>query len=485
MRGHQLFLSTCASLLGLVPGHGRAQDIIPPKTYTTSPTGINLADASFTYSKTDIAIGMLKLERFHVGSYDTDPNTMFFGKHTSHNFDIYVGRRVVGANDYRAIVHMGTSASGTYYEGASSISPGNRDAESGTLVKTSGNYVYTDQAGTVYAFTSSVPAAGAVTGTGSQRVSTITFPDGRVQTFSYVSGQLKLVSDTAGYAIVFEYGSNGRVSAACGFNLSQTYVTTSTSCSGAPLATSYGYSGTTLTSTTDVTNQTTSYTWGTYGITCVTPPGYSTCKIANSYLGTQVNQQTLADGSVWLFGADLAAGYTVDESTEYPNGSNNGGYVDPNGKYYGMWFTKSTPYSVTDPNGNTTEFRFMGARDYHSTTLNTPMSEGSLMTEATLPEGNKYVATYDGSNNITKQEMQAKPGSGLADLEVEFGYNYSGTPQNRAKPVWKKNAKGNQTDYAHNSWGGITSEMQPAPSSGAARPLKLYDYVQKYAYVKN
>ncbi|WP_163366650.1 hypothetical protein, partial [Klebsiella aerogenes] len=82
--------------------------------------------------------------------------------------------------------------------------------------------VYTDKDGVVYAFTSSVPAAG--TATGSQRVSTITFPDGRVQTFSYVGGQLKLVSDSSGYAILFEYNGIGTVSAACGFNLAHSYV---------------------------------------------------------------------------------------------------------------------------------------------------------------------------------------------------------------------------------------------------------------------
>lgn len=44
---------------------------------------------------------------------------------------------------------------------------------------------------------------------------------------------------------------------------------------------------------------------------------------------------------------------------------------------------------------------------------------------------------------------------------------------------------GNQTDYTYATHGGTLSEMQPAPSAGAARPLKLYSYVQGYAYVKN
>jgi hypothetical protein len=470
-------------LASVLASPAMAQDIIPPKTFTTSPTGVNLADAAFTYSETDIAIGTLKLERFHIGSYSTDPNTMLFGNATTSNFDIYVSRRVVSPGDYRAIVHLGASASGTYFENSSgSVVAGNLDAESGTLTKVSGQYVYTDQSGTVYQFTSSVAPAG--TPSGSQRVSSITFPDGRVQTFSYVSGNLKLVSDTSGYAMVFDY-SSGRISAACGFDLAYDYVTASSTCSGAALATSYGYTGTRLTSATDVDGQTTAYTWGTYEISCITPPGYSTCKIANTLYGSQVSQQTLADGSVWTFSADMAAGAATEEGTNWTDGSFNSGMTDPNGKGTALTFTKSTPYSLTDPNGNTTQYRWTGAKEYFST--GPAMSEGSLMTEATLPEGNKYLATYAGPKNaVTKQTMQAKPGSGLADLELEFGYASSGTtPQNLTKPIWREDAKNNRTDYTYASHGGVTSEMQPAPSSGAARPLKLVTYVQEYAYVKN
>lgn len=467
----------------------QAQDIVPPKAYTTTPTGVNLADASFTYSVDDLQIGPLKLQRYHIGSYETDPNTMFFGIHTSHNFDIYVSRRLVKPNDWRTIVHLGTSASGTFFEGTTSITNGNRDSEGTTLTKVGGQYVYTDASGTVYTFTSSVPAAGTLY-TGSQRVSTIAFPDGRVQTFSYDGGgKLKLVSDSSGYAILFDYNAGGRVSAACGFNLAHSYVTASSSCSGAGLATQYSYAtGWFLTGATDVLGNTTSYAWDSHGITCVTPPGYSTCKIANTFgvsgSSWQVTQQTLADGAVWHYGADLAAGMIVDETGLYPDGSNYAGYTDPAGKSLSATFTKSTPYSMTDANGNTSQFRYMGAKEYLSTG---PMnSEGTLLTEATLPEGNKYVATYDGGNRLTKQSMQAKPGSGLPDLEVKFGYAFVGvTPQNVAKPIWRQDAKGNQTDYTYAGWGGVLSEMQPAPSAGAARLLKLSTYVQKYAYVKN
>jgi YD repeat-containing protein len=40
--------------------------------------------------------------------------------------------------------------------------------------------------------------------------------------------------------------------------------------------------------------------------------------------------------------------------------------------------------------------------------------------------------------------------------------------------------------YAYSAdHGGMTMELQPPPTLGAARPLKLYDYVQRQAYVLN
>lgn len=468
--------------LAVMPGVARGQDVIPPKVLTQSPTGVNMADASFTYSVTDIAVGPLKLERSYIGSYAIDPNTMLLGTHQTHSFDIFVTKWVSSPGVNKATAHIGASASGNYYQGTTLIFPSNFDAQSGTLALSSGNYVYTDMnSGVVYTFTSAVSAAGA-RGVSSQRVSTITFPDGRVQTFSYSSGKLKLVSDSSGYAIVFDYGSNGLTSAACGFDLAQTYVTVSSTCTGAAMKVSYGYSGSLLTSVADIMGQATTYGWSssTTQIDCVTPPGYSTCKIANTFYGSSISQQTMADGSVWSFTASQSPGSVTDPEDPPCEGCETASYGASNG--YGMSgvFTKSTPYSLTDANGNATSYRFTGAKDFY--TPGPDMSEGKRLIEADYPEGNKYLAEYNYYGWVTKETLQAKPGSGLADLVKE--YNYVSTPC-CAKPTWVKDPKGNQTDYTFASWGGTLSEMQPAPTTGAARPLKLTTYVQKYAYVKN
>ncbi|MBS1832708.1 MAG: hypothetical protein JST65_08345, partial [Acidobacteria bacterium] len=370
------------------------------------------------------------------------------------------------------------------------ISTFNIEAQSGILALVSGAYVYTDGAGTIYTFNPSVPAGGGA-GTSSQRIDNILYPDGRRETYSYNgSNQLKMVSDTAGYAIIFDYNGNGDVSAACGFNLSQDYVTASSTCSGALLTTTYSYTSTLLTSSTDVFNNTTTYARGSggysYPITCVTPPGTSGCKVTNTLDGLKrAYQQSLADGSVWNLSFDVTC--NPDPLDPDSGGTCQVDMTDPASKTTSFNFTKSSPTSVTDPLGRTTIYQWMGSVLQDVVYDQTP--NGPYLVEADFPEGDKYLGEYNGPfNAISKATRVAKPGSGLSNLVETWSYGpcYSpGTLQNCGKPIAHVDAKGNQTDYVYTSWGGIQSEMQPAPSSGAARPLKLYTYVQKYAYIKN
>lgn len=488
-----------------------AQDVIPPKVYSTTPGGINVADGSFVHSVVDISIGALTLERFHLFG-TKKPNNPLIGRNMSHNFDIYVASNLTPQTGspwflpdrYRPIVHIGSSVSGVYAQPTSnlaSITNWNLDAQksgilswSGSATWSGGNYVYTDRSGAIYTFSRTVSSAG--TPFSSQRVSQIVFPDGRVQTFSYnASQQLKLVSDSSGSAIVFDYNAASDVIAACGFNLSQSYVTASSTCAGAALKVTYGYDPNgNLISVTGVDLQTTAYPGNALiGITCVQPPGFSSCKMAMSYanFGTvsPVTTQTMADGSSWTVHASRPEIINDPESSsDITDGGNSGIVIDPNGKWTNFTFTKSTPYTITDPNGRTTSYRFTGAiwDEY----MGMPYSDGTMLVEATLPEGNKYLAEYNGPfRSVTKETMVAKPGSGLPSLIKEYNYSgcYAGggTPQNCAKPTWIKDPKGNQTDFSYAAWGGTLWEMQPAPSAGAARPLKLFGYVQKYAYVKN
>lgn len=491
------------AMLAGVSQRADAQDYLPPKVDTTSPSGVNLADGSFVYSNTDLAIGSLSLERFHLGGLK-DPNRPFFGPRMSHNFDIYVAKNKTGpvrpflTDRYKPVVHLGLSASGVYTQAISSsyVNASNDDAISGTLSIVGAAYVYTSQDGTVYTFDPNVPAAGAL-GVDSQRISTILYPNGRVLAFYYDSGgQLKEVSDNTGYALIFDYVSSGVVSAVCGFNLSVSFVSPSSTCAAASLKTTYEYTGGLLTKVTDVVGHITTYDYSGNEISCIKSLGDSVCRVSNVYGSAkwQVVQQNLADGSVWkyAYGGNYVGSrdpnvYLVEDPT------NSTTVTDPAGKISTYSFSKTSPYSFTDANGNTTNYRYTGGNDYEGQLYPDPkpiLAEGTLLKQVIFPEGNQYLATYIFRNVIETQTWVPKPGSGLPNAVLQNGYGAWScaapqTPQNCTKPLWTKDAKGNQTDFTYYDFGGTKSEMRPAPAAGAARPLKLYDYVQKYAYIKN
>lgn len=472
-----------------------ADDYLPPKVDTTTPTGVNLADGSFIYSQTDISIGTLSLERHHLGGIE-DANAPFFGPRMSHNFDIFLAANSQPGGSYfnnNPVVHMGSGAGGPYYEKTSInyIIPEYGDGYSGVLSRSGSAYVYTTQDGTIYTFNPSVSVRGTISFGVTQRIASIAYPDGRLLSFTYnAGGDLKLVTDSNGYALIFDYNADHTVSTACGFNLSQTYVTSASTCTGATLKVTYGYTGGLLTSVIDVLGNTTTYQYQGHEISCILPPGTSTCKIQNDYgVGGwfQVQKQTLADGSVWQFSY---VGQYTDSRDPNPAGAYDGDYgttvTDPASKVSHYIFTQTSPNSVTDAKSRTTTYKYSGGGV--DPNIGTLLNEGSMLVEVDYSEGNKYKAEFFGPFNApSKQTWVAKPGSGLPDAVATLGYSCSSSVPTPtcAKPINKVDPKGNQTDYTYATFGGVASEMQPAPSSGAPRPLKLYTYVQKSAYVKN
>jgi hypothetical protein len=490
-------------------------DLVPPQVETKTPTGVSLSDGSFSTSRTDLSIGPMSLERFYNGSVNSisdptpiDASTTYNGVHWSNNFDIYVmpARRNDPGHSpstyARPIVHMGATASGMYYQASFASGAGvfenNLDARAGNLEWISGAYRYTDASGALYAFNPSVVAAGVTLTTGAtyaayaQRIGSITFADGRVLTFSYVSGKLKLVSDSSGFAIVFDWGTNGFVSAACGFNTAQIYVNTSTTCASASLKVTYSYTGTNnnlLASATDVTGQTENYTYDSHLLlNCLRPPGASGCKIANTWTSTSLIQ-TLADGATWTFGWtfwDQSWGGRKTERDPYGNGNVETQVVDPAGKTWYYTFTGSSPYFFITPGGAVTNYRYTGGMP-HDQELNMPlMNMGTILQSVTYPEGNQYLVEKNGPKlALSKETWRAKSASGLADIVKRYTYSFAGTAAQVGKPIAIIDGRGNQTDYTYASHGGVLSEMGPAPQPGARRPLKLTAYAQKSAYIKN
>lgn len=489
-------------IAALRPGSASAQDIIPPKSYTTTPGGIQLSDGSLVHTVADLEVGPLKLERIHRSGVE-QPNYPMFGKNFASNLGIYLAKSQTAGNPYdRLVVHLGMSSSGTYtqYQGTTNIIAWNEDAQKGKLTWDGNRYVYTDSSGTIYKFSATVQENGLPFAGLSRKVESIEFPDGRKQTFSYdANSNLRLVEDSSGAAILFDYNVQNDVSAACEFIRAETYISTSSTCAGAAHKVTYTYTYTSprylLTSVTDVMGKTTTYTNTTKGITCIKPPGYSTCKF--SITSQQVNDSThinfkatqvMQDGAVWhMQGFDETSTPSNKEQTVSPyDCAAEVVLTDPDGKQTFLSFTKSSPCGVTDPNGSSTKFKFRGAIPG----TNPGSRTGTFLVQAIYPEGDQYLAEYNGPfGSVTKETHVPKPGSGLANLVKEYGYNSCttspGTYQNCAKPIWIKDPNGNTSNFSYANHGGVLTEMGSAPAAGGARPLKVTTYLQRYAWVKN
>lgn len=495
----------------LTPASAFGQEVIPPKIVTLSPGGVNMSDGSFTLSATDLSIGPLSVERFYKGGREpvrdpSDTNFPFFGLRMSHNFDIYIARRLRSVSaysrEYKPIVYMGNHASGPYKHalGSTIVSEMSDDSFAGSLAFDGTVYTYVTADGTIYTFNPNVSARGVAN---SHRISSIVYPNGRTQNFTYNSSNLlRLMVDSSGYALVFDYNSSGFATAACGFDLARTFVSSSTTCVSAPVKSTYSYTSEKLTGAVNAASEGTLYNWTSEYITCVKPAVATACKVTNQLSSRwQVGSQTFADGSVWNYQPNANATNTTNPEYvlfEEPNGGSS--YTDPNGKVTSFTFVQTSPYSITDPLNRTTQYRFTGGRDYDSNNLDPPpptdIHEGSTLVEATLPEGNKYLAEYAGPYlSVSKQTLVAKPGSGLPDRVVTYGYPSSCTGaytrQNCTKPIWMRDSRSNatggtyQTDYTYASHGGVLSELKPAPAAGKARPLKLTTWDTKSAYIKN
>jgi len=492
-------------------GSAVAQDVSPPKAYTTTPGGISVSDGNLVYSEVDLAMGPLTLERYHRGG-QRQPNYGMFGRNFSSNFDIYIANSEIFDSEKILTIHVGNTATGQYYQSndfPSLTGPRNKDADKGVLIWNGSKYVYTDSSGTIYTFSSTVLAAGAPFTGQTRRVERIDFPDGRRQTFTYATvysgiSQPRLVEDSSGYAILFDYNANGDVSAACIFKRSETYVSTASTCAGAQLKTTYTYvSGTPrylLASVVNVLGQTTSYTNTQAGVTCITPPGYGSCKLSQNG-GPPYNwpnfgtTQVLADGGTWVVsGQDWEVVPRGDDDAPASENGHVEVYVtDPDNQVTALTFTKSSPFTISDPLGRSTTFTFEGGPpDYSASAMyfwGGQLSFGTMLREAVYPEGDRYQADYNGPfRAVTAERHVPKPGSGLPTLSKTYGYGSCtspGTYQNCAKPIWIQDPNGNRTNYTYASHGGILTAMAPAPVASGARPLKVTTWVQRYAWVKN
>jgi len=299
---------------------------------------------------------------------------------------------------------------------------------------------------------------------------TITSPDGTTLTYNYVNDELSSVRSNAGYQLKFQLnGAAGEVRAInnyvqyCNPNASQ--------CSVA----SYWAKGTGATDSTtfkDAENR--NYYLNTYNYNGTNQvlqyPG-----VASSTATYNSNGLTQTDrfGVVTNYSTSVnTMGTPNDDSDDQRTVTANlpgGGSVTTVSRIKG-----SLILSQNDVLGQTTSY-----------TYNTNNQVASV----TYPRGDSVQYTYDSRGNVTQVRRKSAPVSGsAADLVTSAGFPSSCTSSNYKycnKPIWTKDAKGNQTDYTYHAASGGVATIT-APSDGVnARPVTQYTYQQFSARVRN
>jgi hypothetical protein len=102
------------------------------------------------------------------------------------------------------------------------------------------------------------------------------------------------------------------------------------------------------------------------------------------------------------------------------------------------------------------------------------------------PEGDGVGYVRDARGNPIETHIVAKTGSGVADIVSTALYPTScANFLTCNKPIWARDAKGNQTDFTYSpDHGGVLTQTGPADVNGI-RPQTRYTYVQRYAWILN
>lgn len=368
-------------------------------------------------------------------------------------------------------------------------------------------------------------------------VSQLTRADGTVLNFQYAtdgttnSTRLVSITSSRGYALLFEY-SGMQIVKACALNVAVTVLPANNLCPAGVLSASYSYDSAAgeqrLSSVTDPSGAVWAFV-NAAGSIGFENPGDGTPWLTNHIhkrfdddnVGYDiVDSQSFADGRSYSYAYDLSP-FILNHQSVIAGG----GFVDGQGRQTnvsydfpkrpsspapGQTCTKfpCSPYdvgdevdntvfqmtpgpvSVTDPLNHTTIHDYCdpnAEQNLPSNEVNRCLVQPAPVS-TTDPGSITTNLTWDFStNHLLQSDEVARWGSSLPDIIRSASYNCTPTTMRSCdKPTSYTDANGNTTNYTYApEHGGVLSEMQPPPSSGAARPLKLTTWVQKFAYYKN
>ena len=496
-----------------------AQISAPPRHDTRSPGGVSFRDGAFSWEESDLSIGGeegLTLSRTYLSSSQDG----MFSPGWTHNWysivrnepePVYPDTMPPPTHLRAWVYHLVVGGSTYSFVGGGSYPNQGQPAGSYQSVEDNGaSLVYTGtNASGYYTLTLSDGSVIVWSGGIASHIASWTRPDGTRLDYSYAAN--RMIASNRGYAVIME----GKTKA-CVVNLSRTYVAPGSACpSGVPTVT-YGY-GTApftplaqlLTSVTKPDSGTTTYSYvGADHLGCIKAPGQTACRISNTYAVCPEDPSDSATHYTWRYRDPVISQATATGETYAYDYGGSVGYepmcnvpvTDPSTSNNGWQFADATvtmttnaaapttvntsvsgtPTSLVDPLRRKTELGYGGNGVF-------VFSPGAQLAYERLPEGNETDYGYDSRGNITVKTMRAKPLSGLSNIVISASYpSTCAAPRTCNKPDSMTDARGAVTSFTYDSASsGLASEMGPPPASGTARPLKLYTYVQKYAYVLN
>ena len=477
-----------AMLLALSTPAWAQQQPTPPEHYTLDARGVDLVTGGFAYQTADVVIG--------------DPNQggLVHGRvYVNGGWrDTLSGTIKVSGSVYT--VSLGGQSEIFTKSGSTFTPASNRGA---TLVQTTASLLtFTTSDGTVAEYSTTYSGSTSAYVANNAALISVRRPNGERLTYHWngvtycetrspsedpeVPGEclfwknavrLDAVSNNRGYQVNFQYASNSvpenggdarlnwlRRTGARGINLAIDYCSPNGGgCAGTQTWPSISYDageyGGTITSTTDQSGRTTTYTYGG-GLTGIRFPGSTSDDIAIAYTGGKVSQVTAVSGT-WNY-AYADAGTTRTTTATGPLGQSLTAVSDQ---------TIGRATSVKDALNRTTSYAYDGQK---------------RLQRVTQPDGDYAELTYDARGNITKTTFTPN-GAGGAVIETKATYPATCTnPVTCNLPTTTTDARNNVTDYTYDAvHGGVLTVTAPAPTTGAVRPQTRIAYAAQTAQYKN
>lgn len=243
------------------------------------------------------------------------------------------------------------------------------------------------------------------------------------------------------------------------------------------------------------------------GTLAITTPNFSGTDEDDTYLRPRSTTQTITDSlnRVWKFSFNSdremiayqrPTSSGVNSATMTYNGDHKvqtfaNGQATWNYSYSSSGDIGTT--TVTDPNGGTTVVKYHKEYGY-ATYVKDPLNrvttytydDTGQMTAMALPECNALATPctsvtfeYDDRGNVTKKTIYPKPGSSLATVFLEAGYDTTCTNQRTCnKPNWVKDRLNNVTEYTYQPETGLPATIKQPAAPDGTRPEVINTYTE-------